>query len=76
MPRNSADICAIHQPWVITPQSMIAKVIPNSARMMLRIRVNSGSAAPDPSDFRKCAMFSSRWSETTERAGSAFTREA
>ena len=63
-------------PELITPQSIIAKVIPKSARMMLRTRVNSGSGAPAPAPFRKCAMFSSRWSATTECAGSAFTREA
>ena len=34
MPRNSADISPIHQPWLMTPQSMITKVSPKSARMM------------------------------------------
>jgi hypothetical protein len=73
MPRKSADISPIHHPWLITPQSMITKVRPKSARIISRTRVNSGSGAPTSAPFRKCAMFSSRCAATTERAGSAFT---
>ena len=73
MPKNSAPIRAIHQPWLDTPQIITAKVAKNRISTSFWVPLSFGSSNSASVSFRKNCRSLSRCAATTERFGSALT---